>query len=365
MRNFISKVDQFLKTEAEAGHFSGAVRIQRGDEILFNQAYGYANRTWRVLNTPATRFRIASVGKLFTAVAVLQMLEAGKITLEDRIHDYLPLAETTIPPEVTIYQLLTMTSGIADWINENSETFDEDWQAFCRQHPLYLLRKDADYLPIFGTQPPYTKPGEKHAYCGAGFMLLGLLIEKLSGLTYFDVIRQQIFKPADMQDSDFLALDDVVENVAEGYIPVEDEAGNITKWLKNYYATTAGGAADGGSTASLDDMVNFSKALRSGSLISLEAVQRMTSPQVIESEDQYKGFNWHYGFGCFVLTDLSGNIVRWGHTGEEDGVSCRLWHYPQQGIDVVILGNQSGCAGKASWEIQAMILGQPDTLPGN
>jgi len=335
--------------------FSGVVRIRQGGAELFAHAYGYANRTWKIKNALDTRFRIASMGKLFTAAAVMQLIEARKVTLETRIGGILDLSQTTIAPEITVFHLLTMTAGIADWINEESATFDEDWTRFCREHPLYLLRGNADYLPIFSCQPPYGQPGEKFRYSNSSFILLGLMIEKLSGLTYFDYVRQHIFQPAGMVDSDFLDLDDLSPRVAEGYLPVQTEDGVVTGWKKNIYAATAGGAADGGSTNSAEDILRFSAALRSGKLVSLQSFEAIITPRVVEDEENTPGYLFRYGFGCFLMLDANGRTLRWGHTGEEDGVSCRLWHYPQHELDVVILGNQFGCAGKATRILQQEI----------
>ena len=354
--SFTNRLGRKLAQRARQEEFSGAVLVRQGETDLFQHAYGFANRTWKVKNRPTTRFRIASVGKMFTAAAILQLIEAGKLSLETRVPDYLDLAGTKIPSGVTVYHLLTMTSGIADWSNEESETFEADWEQFCRDHPLYLFRRDADYLPVFANLEPYGPVGEKHRYNGAGFMLLGLLIEKITGQTYFDTLRQRIFALAGMTNTDFLDLDDVVPNVADGYIPVLDDDEKITGWKKNYYATTAGPAADGGATSTLEDLARFARALRQGQLVSSELAKAMTSPQVVESDDNYLGFQWRYGFGCFVLLDEAGETVRWGHTGEEDGVSCRLWVYPRQDTTVVILGNQSSCAGQISRDIQEWVL---------
>ncbi len=354
--SFAAKLGRKLSKHARQGEFSGAILVRQGETDLFRRAYGYANRPWEVKNRPDTRFRIASVGKMFTAVAILQLIEAGQLAFETRVPDCLGLAGTKIPPETTARHLLTMTSGIADWCNEESETFEADWAQFCREYPLYLFRSDADYLPVFAHLEPYGPLGEKFRYNGAGFMLLGLAIEKITGLAYFDYIRQHIFAPAGMTGSNFLALDDVVANVAEGYAPVEDENEKITGWKKNYYLTTAGPAADGGATSTLEDLARFARALRQGKLVSSALAGQMTSAQVVESDDNYRGFQWRYGFGCFILLDGAGKTVRWGHTGEEEGISCRLWHYPQQDVDVVILGNQSSCAGQVSWEIQELVL---------
>jgi CubicO group peptidase (beta-lactamase class C family) len=183
---------------------------------------------------------------------------------------------------------------------------------------------------------------------------LGLMIEKATGQSYFDYIRQNIFARADMTQTDFIDLDDVHSKVAEGYVPLKNTDGAVTGWKKNIYSTTAGGAADGGSTSTLDDLIRFSQALRDGKLCSKELVESMLTPKVIADENP----RWRYGFGCFILLDEQEQILRWGHTGEEDGVSCRLLYYPKQKLDAVILGNQSSCAGKVARDIHELICGE-------
>jgi CubicO group peptidase (beta-lactamase class C family) len=350
--NFKAQLTRKLNKYAKENQFSGAILIGRGKTDLFRRAYGFANRTWNIRNTPETRFRIASVGKMFTAAAILQLIEARKINLDTRVVEWLDLKETKLPHEATVYHFLTMTSGIADWINEDAEDFNAEWEKFCRENPLYLLRRDADYLPIFSQLEPYGAVGEKFRYNNAGYILLGLMIEKATGLSYFDYVRQNIFARAGMTQTDFIDLDDVHLNVAEGYVPIKDENGNVITWRKNIYSTTAGGAADGGSTSTLDDLVRFSRALCRGKLCSKESVQSMLTPKVDAGNE---GLNWMYGFGSFILLDDDEQIIRWGHTGEEDGVSCRLLYYPMHKLDVVILGNQSSCAGKISRDIHELI----------
>jgi CubicO group peptidase (beta-lactamase class C family) len=350
--NFTTTLARKINKRVRDNQFTGAVLIRRGKSDIFRRAYGFANRTWHIRNTPKTRFRIASVGKMFTAAAVMQLIEAGNLSLETRVVEYLGLRGTKIHPKATVYHFLTMTSGIADWINENADDFNAEWERFRRDHPLYLLRRDADYLPIFSPLKPYGLPGETFRYNNAGYILLGLLIEKAAGMSYFDYIRRNIFARAGMTRSDFIDLDDISPNVAEGYVPVRDDSGAIVQWKKNIYSTTAGGAADGGSTSTLDDLVRFSRALREGKLCSKELVESMLTPKV-DASDVAK--NWAYGFGCFLLLDDESKVIRWGHTGEEDGVSCWLAYYPKHKLDVVILGNQTG-AGKVLLDIHKWIM---------
>lgn len=351
--NFTIQLTQKLNQRVRENQFSGAILIRRGRADLFRRAYGFASRTWNIKNTPETRFRIASVGKLFTATAIIQLIEAGKISLDTHVVEYLDLKGTKLPPEATVYHMLTMTSGIADWINENGEDFNAEWNQFCRDHPLYLLRRDADYLPIFSQLEPYGAVGEKFRYNNAGFMLLGLMIEKATGLSYFDYIRKNVFARAGMTQTDFIDLDDVYPNVAEGYIPIKDENGAVTGWKKNIYSATAGGAADGGATSTLDDLVRFSRTLRQGKLCAKESVESMLAPKVDAGNE---GVGWMYGFGCFILLYDNAKILRWGHTGAEDGVSCQLAYYPKHKMDIVILGNQTGGAGRVLLDIHELIM---------
>jgi CubicO group peptidase (beta-lactamase class C family) len=351
--NFKIRVARTINKRVYENQFSGAILIRQGKNNLLRRGYGFANRTWHIRNNPETRFRIASVGKMFTAAAVMQLIEAGKFSLDTHIVKYLKLKGTKLPPEATVYHMLTMTSGIADWINENAEDFNAEWQKFCRENPLYLLRCDADYLPIFSQLEPYGAVGEKFRYNGAGFMLLGLMIEKATGLSYFDYIRQNIFARAGMSQTDFIDLDDVHPNVAEGYVPIRDEDGAVINWRKNIYSTTAGGAADGGATSTLDDLVRFSRALREGKLCAKESVSSMLTPKVDAGNE---GVSWMYGFGCFILLGDNSEILRWGHTGAEDGVSCHLAYYPRHKLDIVILGNQTGGAGRVLRDIHELIM---------
>jgi CubicO group peptidase (beta-lactamase class C family) len=357
-QTFADQIDKLLSTAVLKQRFSGTVLIHQGNEDLYRRAFGFANRTWKIKNTPETRFRIASVGKQFTAAAILQLIAAGKITLQTRVPELLGLENSQIPTEVNVYHLLTMTSGIADWIDEESETYNEDWITFCRENPLYLLRSDVDYLPIFMHKKPYDPIGKKHHYNGAGFMLLGLLIEKISSMTYFEYIRRHIFEPCGMTGSDFLDLDDTAENVAEGYIPITDENGKNLGWRKNIYAATAGPAADGGATSTVDDLLKFARALRQGKLCAADLVKEMFTPRMVASATKNPKLFWYYGFGSFILKEDTGPILCQGHTGEEDGVSCRLWYYPKQDMDVILLGNQSECAGSVTQEIQKIIFSE-------
>ena len=350
----LTTITQLVQTKAEADTFSGVVRLQQDQNILWEGAFGYANRAWNIPNTLNTRFRVASIGKMLTAVAVLQLIDQGILTLETRLLDCLSLPDTTIPPETTIYHLLTMTAGIADWLDETDD-WEAQWAELRHTTPLYLLRQNRDYLPLFSQKPLLGPPGV-HQYSNSSYILLGLVLEQITGLAYAEVIRQRVLAPAGMVNSGFWGLDEVVAGIAEGYISELGEEGQVKRWLRNIYEATPDAAADGGLISTTTDLCRFLHALRQGQLLSPALTQAMLTSQIEEDTGHFHGYDWAYGFGNnFILQ--TGQIIRYGHTGEEAGISCRLYHYPTLNLDVAILGNQSHCAGALAWAIH-------DQLPG-
>ena len=154
-----------------------------------------------------------------------------------------------------------------------------------------------------------------------------------------------------MKDSCFISLDEVNENVAEGYEYIDG------KWMRNIYTATPTAASDGGATSSAEDLIKFIQGLKENKLINKELTKKVLAPYVIDEESNgFRDYVWKYGYANYYLIDKDENIVRGGHTGEEYGVSSRLYYYPSLGIDVVILGNVGFSAGKLGWEIHDLII---------
>lgn len=339
--------------------FSGVVLVSDDQGDVFVRCCGYANRSWKVPNRRDTRFRIASVGKMHTAAAALQLIERDRLSLDAAIVELLSLENSRISAKVTTRHLLTMTSGISDWIDESPGS-PWNWNALKRTTPLYLLREAADYLPLFVNREPKFAPGESWAYCNANFVLLGMAIEKVSGIPYADYMRQNIFLPAGMTDTDFLPADSASDRVAEGYVPILDGDRNLVGWKSNVYDLTIEGGADGGSTSTADDLIRFSRWLRHGKLIGSGLLEEMLAPSVETPFSPRLGRRWWYGYGVEIVSDMEGRIIRWGHGGEESGVSCRLRHYPNSGLDVAIMGNATECAGPLGMRIGEIIENMAD-----
>ena len=339
---------------SDAYEFSGVVVIADATNVKFQATCGFASLPFQIPNQIDTRFRVGSITKMFTAVATLQLVDAGTLNLDTKLHEVLDLSASQIPQAVTIEHLLTMTSGIADWFDESGD-WEAAWNKILENHPIYFLRRNQDYLPLFLSLPPESPPGATHKYNGAGYLLLGLVIETLTGQDYEKYVSEQVFSRAGMTSSGFFALDGVDPEVAEGYIPITDSDGNFRSWKKNIYTTTPTGVADGGSYATAADLIRFAQHLRSGDLLSPISTSAMLSPKVSQFDKPFRGYQWMYGYGNIFLLDLEGRIVRYGHTGEEDGASSRLYHYPDSDTTVVILANQSWCTRDLGWEIHDLL----------
>src|SRR5690606_6940005 len=196
--------------------FSGVAYLQKGE--TWTAARGFANRADERPNAIDTRFGIASGSKLFTAVAICQLVEEGKLNFGDRLSDLLP---KTFPDfNVTIHQLLTHTSGIPDYFDEQvMDDFEDLW----KQQPMYLMQTASDFIPLFKDQPLMFQPSERFHYNNAGFIVLGLIVEQLTGSDFTDVVQERNFGPANMLNSGYFRLDRLPGQTAFGYIEEEGE----------------------------------------------------------------------------------------------------------------------------------------------
>lgn len=188
----LKDIEAYLKTLAATDQFSGAVLIAKNGKPIFEQAYGLASKAFNVPNRVDTKFNLASINKMFTAVAIAQLVEQGKLSFDAPVIKYLPdYPNKAVAEKVTIHQLLTHTSGLGDYFNEKFEAKKS------------RLRAVQDYFSLFVDDPLRFEPGTKWRYSNAGFIVLGAIIEKVSGQDYFDYVREHIFKPAGMNNTDF------------------------------------------------------------------------------------------------------------------------------------------------------------------
>lgn len=338
-----------IDRHAAAG-FSGVALVRQGDTDVVHGAYGLAHRGFSVPNTIETRFDIASVTKIFTAVAIMQLVERGEIALDTHVMPFIGVEGRKVSEEVTVYHCLTHTSGIADDADEEA---GEDYELLFVDKPNYSIRETADFLPQFAYKDPVFAPGEGIRYNNVAWVLLGLVIERATGLSYRDYVREHVFAQAGMTGADFCAMDGDCANLAEGYKRIEHEDGTV-EWRKNIYSYPPVGSPDGGATVTALDLHRFFRALRDGQLIGEDATAQIMRPHV-RREESASGSLWN-GFGLEFELDSSGEIVVMGKDGINAGISAYARFYPALDATVVTLANIEYNVWAMQDEIRAVVL---------
>jgi CubicO group peptidase (beta-lactamase class C family) len=297
---------------------SGIAVITGPGGVEFEECFGLADRANGIPNTPATRFGLASVTKMFTAVAVASL----GVDFAAPVLSLLPPERrpSTLRPDVTVHHLLCHTSQIADYAEEIGPD-PVEYETLWTDRPCYRFEQPADFLPLFGDRPPYGPPGGEWHYSNAGYILLGLIVEEVSGLSFVDAVRRQVFEPAGMSESGFFRLDEPVPDLAVGYLP----SGRST-----VYSLPVIGSADGGAQCTAADVDRFLRAYDDGSLLGDRREAMLTSHVPVDP-----GID--YGYGCFVYGD-----GRFGHGGGDPGVRALVQRIPSADATVVVLLNIEG-----------------------
>ena len=193
-------------TLAKQDKFSGVVLIAKDGKPVFEKAYGLANKAKNIPNNTETRFNLGSMNKMFTAVAIAQLAEAGKLSFDDTVGKHLPdYPNKDVANKVTIHQLLTHTSGLGSYWNAKFEA------------KKATIKSVSDYLALFADEPLKLEPGKRFQYSNSGFIVLGAIIEKVSGQSYYDYVREHIYKPAGMKNTDAYEMTANTPNLAMGY----------------------------------------------------------------------------------------------------------------------------------------------------
>lgn len=352
----VDAFDQYVMGRSDADLFAGVVRLEQDQSdgttvTLLEKGYGLANRAWQIPCAPEIRFDTASITKLFTAVAVLQQVEAGAFRLDTSVTDYLGLAGTQISADVTPYHLLTHTSGIADDADEEA---GEKYEDLFRDRPNYAVRVTRDFLPTFVDKPPNFAPGQGCRYCNVSYVLLGLMVEQASGLPYREYVAERVFVRAGMTEAVFAAMDVVTPRIAEGLEPLRD-GGKTVGWRRNIYSYPPIGSPDGGAHVTAGDLVAFHDALRRGRLLTPAQVAEMLRPH---ARMRVRGEGWHHtGFGFEFGTDAEGTVTSYWKEGSNMGVSGILTHYVRAGITAVILSTTQEGAWEPSIQLDGLLEG--------
>lgn len=313
-----------------ASGYSGIVMVRRRGEVEFAEAFGLANRSEGIPNTIETRFAIASGTKTFTAVSVLKLLDRGRLRLDTRLSECLPDLFPEVAESITVEHLLTHRSGVPDYADEER---GDDYGAIWIERPCYGMRTPADFLPLFRDLPMKFAPGERFGYSNAGYVLLGLIVERSSGRSYCDYVEEEVLAPAGMKDSGFFELDRLPENTARGYIPLPPPG----DWKTNVFSTPARGGPDGGMYTTGPDLLRFHDALRGHRLLLPGTTALLAEPRVDAGGDD--GTSYGYGLWFRAGGDRPTRVTI---SGGDPGAEAVFDSYPDLDLQVVHLSNTQG-----------------------
>ena len=339
----VSVIDSVVRDQLDTQSFSGAVQVRVGGETVFNSAHGYANRADMIPNEISTRFATASGTKTFTAIAICQLIEAGKLTLATRLVDAVDHPFPLFDDDITIDHLLTHTSGAPDYFDEEELDASADFGDLFKDLPMYGVRSPSDLLPLFENQPMKFPPGERFAYNNGGYLLLGLVIEAVGDMPYAGFVERHVFARAGMKASGFFETDDLPRNTAYGYL--DDGRTNI-------FSVPAKGLSDGGAFVAAPDMANFWDALFGNRLLGAEMTKSLLRPHAAEGPGDD---DLHYGYGVWIAAQddvVSGYAV----SGEDPGVAFISAYFPADEVDITLLGNSVAGAWPLYYRLKQVTL---------
>lgn len=311
-----------LHDRALASGFSGVVRVDQGGTTLFSHAYGLADRAHGLPTTVDHRFGVASVSKGFTALAVASLVEQGLLGFDDPVRTWLGADLPLVDDRVTIAHLLSHTSGIGDYLDEDAGGAITDYVLAL---PVHLLDDTAAFLPMLDGRPQVAEPGAGFAYNNSGFVLLALVAQRVGGTAYADLVTERVLRPAGMERTGFPRTDELPGDVALGYL---GEEGLRTNALHLPVRATG----DGGAVTTAADLTAFWRALTAGRIVSPRTVAYLTEPVSTVPDEGMR-----YGRGFWLGLDSDDLVLE----GYDAGVSARTRHDPRTGVTVTVLANTS------------------------
>jgi CubicO group peptidase (beta-lactamase class C family) len=330
-KQLLQTIKDLLPRLCEKDVFSGTLLISKDDTVLLEYACGEASKRFHVPNNIETKFNLGSMNKMFTATAIAQLVEKGLLTYQDPISKYVD--ESWLPKEitskVTIHHLLTHSSGLGSYFNE---TYVESSRA--------LFRKLDDYKPLVKNEKLAFEPGKRFRYSNTGMFLLGVVIESATGQSYFDYIRENIYKPAGMINTDCYEMDYPVENLAIGYSP--DQKSKYG-WQNNFFKHVIKGGPAGGGFSTVRDLHRFARAIQAKKLVSSDSLKILWKDHMGES----------YGYGFRVAEGPSGRVV--GHSGGFPGINANLDIFLDRGYIVAVLSNYDRGASPVAEKISQLL----------
>jgi CubicO group peptidase (beta-lactamase class C family) len=323
----------FLKRLTDADVFSGAVLLAKDGVPVYKDVYGTANKDYGVPNKIDTKFNLGSMNKMFTGVAIAQLVEKGKLSFDDPLSKFIPdFPDAESAKKIQIKHLLTHTAGLGGYF---SKRYQDMSRANLRTVDDMMALAKQDEKLLF-------EPGSKWQYSNTGMLVLGKIIEIASGQNYFDYVRDNIYKPAGMINTDAYELDKVNPNLAVGYHKTFTDNG--IAWSNNVFAHVMRGGPHGGGYSTVEDLLRFDQALRSGKLVSPAMVKVLTTPK-----PELNSPNYGYGFGVNTAAGTA------GHSGGFTGIHSNLSMYLNSGWTAIVMSNYSQGGGPVVAKLDTLI----------
>lgn len=308
-----SHFDEYMDRTVKLGRFNGYVLVARDGQTVFSKGYGMANFEEDIPNTPQTKFRLASITKSFTAMAVMMLQERGKLSLQDSICKYLSDCPEAWKP-VTVRHLLNHTSGIPDYTSAPD---------FMRTISSRLTNDEL--LARFKNSPLQSVPGENFAYSNSNYILLGLIVEKVSGQSYADFVQENIFAPLKMKNSGYDDNNTLLKHRALGYLKQPDRIVNAR------YMDMTNAYAAGGLYSTAEDLLLWSQALDMEKLVSKKSMLEIFTPG-----------QGGVGYGWFINRDFNRLLITQG--GLNSGFAVSIFRYPEERACIILLNNFENAA---------------------
>ncbi|MBX4261162.1 beta-lactamase family protein [Clostridium estertheticum] len=321
-----SKMSKYIDDYSAKDKFSGTVIIAKDSKVILNKGYGMADYNNKIINKSKTVFEIASITKQFTATAILMLQEKKLLSVQDTVDKYIP--DYPEGKKIKIYNLLSQTSGIIDYSQPTEEG--------------KLTYTPLEIIELFKNKPRKFETGTKYEYSSSNYILLGYIIEKVSGMKYEQYLEKNIFKPLKLNNTGFLSNKTIVKNKALGYVL----SGNSGKYIPASNAENSTLYSAGGIYSTVNDLYTWANALFEGKLISEESLNEMLTPLLN---------TYGYGYGLIISKNAMEDKMVW-HNGTLSGYSTYIGKNINKDYVFVILSN------KGSYNVVQMILGLTDIL---
>src|SRR3954471_8620654 len=307
-KNISTLLDNYMQAQVNVNEFTGTVLVAQRGKIIYEKAFGMADREWNIPNTIQSKFEVGSITKQFTSACILQLVEQGKLSLDDKLSKY--FADFPKGDSVTIHMLLSHTSGIKDY-TQVPEFGKVATLPLEKDSMVALIKKQSYVFP----------PGTKWSYSSSGYFLLGYILEKVSGKSYGDYVYNSVFQKAGLRNTCVNRWDSILLYRAKGYRKTTNG------WKNAGYISMEGPYSAGAIISTIEDLYQWDNALFSNKIISASSFSKMTTP--------YKG---HYGYGLTI--DSFQHHLEIGHSGGINGFTSFLGHFPADDVIVIGLSNE-------------------------